>query len=236
MMMKAPILAVAAALTLASASNVSGSVAKAMQFEEKVSRADSVVLGEVVRSSSRFDDSGKWIVTDTTLRVERALKGTAASEIVITVPGGSVGGVHQQTVGVPRFDEGSEKVVFLKQNDSGATVVGMSQGTYDVHVNGSGAKVVQPMSSELILVDARSGMVVAPDEGVKTIEQFESAVRAVGNRRPLIQAASSVTARINEPEEAASPVGNFFGENRLILSLLAIGAILSAIPFLIRKR
>jgi len=225
------------AIVVLSASPLPASVAKAMQFEEKVNRADAVVLGEVLRSTSRFEKGGNWIVTDTTLRVEKSFKGEAPGEIVMTTPGGSIGGLHQQTVGVPGFQEGSERVVFLKRTTNGdTTIVGMAQGTYDVTTSSDGTKLVQPMASDLILVDERNGMVVAAEESRKTLDQFEAAVRNAGDRRPMIQAASSVTARISDPIPVAHPFATFVEENKVILSVLVIGVLLSLIPLIVRKR
>lgn len=225
------------ALSLLCAAPLSASVAKAMQFEDKVGRADAVVLGEVVRTSSRFAEGGKWIVTDTTLKVEKTFKGTSSEEVVLTTPGGSVGGIHQQTVGVPRFEDGAERVLFLKQmKDGGTTIVGMAQGAYEVTKGTDGKQLVQPMSSELILVDERTGMVVAAEETRKTVDQFEAAVRNASDKRPMIQAASSVTARIHGRAEQADPFAAFVEENKTILLLLGIGALLSLIPLFVKKR
>lgn len=208
-----------------------------MNFDEKVTRADMVVLGEVVRSSSRFAGDGRWIVTDTTLNVTRSFKGAAASEVVVTTPGGSVGGLHQQTVGVPRLKEGTEKVVFLKQrNDGGSSIVGLAQGTYDVRVAADGSRVIQPVTSDLILLDQKSGMVVPAEEKVRTLDEFERLVRAAGSRRPMIQAASSVRAKLTDAPPMPNPFADFVEQNKFVLTLLAIGAILSTIPFLIKRR
>ena len=225
------------ALTLLCASTLPASVAKAMQFEEKVDRADAVVLGEVVRSSSRFEQGGKWIVTDTTVKVEKTFKGQSVGEVVLTTPGGSVGGLHQQTVGVPRLENGAERVLFLKElKDGGTTIVGMAQGAYEVTKASDGKQIVLPMSSELILVDERTGMVVAAEESRKTVDQFEAAVRNATDKRPMIQAASSVSARITDRVEQAHPFSTFVEENKTILLVLAIGALLSLIPLFLKKR
>lgn len=214
-------------------------VARVLQFDEKVKSADSIVLGEALRSASRFEGGGRWIVTETTFRVSRSLKGDESGEITVTTPGGTVGGLHQRTVGVPEFRAGDERVLFVK-NDSTAqrtTILGLAQGTYEV-TETPRSKVVEPLASDLILVDEKSGQIVGVDERSRTLEQFEAEVRAaMQERAPRIQAASSVKAPlVTTPRETRGVFSRFVDENRLVLALLAIGAILSAIPFFLKRR
>src|SRR5262245_22997108 len=78
-------------------------IAAAASFDQKVDNAAAIILGKCVRTESKFDPSGRWIVTYSTFAVEKTFKGGAAGEVTLVTPGGSVGGVHQSTVGVPAF-------------------------------------------------------------------------------------------------------------------------------------
>src|SRR6476620_5926017 len=73
-------------------------VAQAASFDEKVENAESIVLGRCVKTESRMDPSGRWIVTYSTFKVDQALKGQPASEVTVVTPGGEVNGIHQDTI------------------------------------------------------------------------------------------------------------------------------------------
>src|SRR2546427_12408309 len=116
------LLALAAAVLL-SAPAVHASMAVAATFDDKVAHATSIILGKCVRTESKFDPSGRWIVTYSTFSVEKSFKGNAAGEVTLVTPGGGVGNIHQSTVGVPAFREGDEQVVFVKNTRLGPTVL-----------------------------------------------------------------------------------------------------------------
>src|SRR5947207_12609301 len=117
------ITALAAALVILVVPAAHAAIAVAASFDDKVDNAAAIILGKCVRTESRFDPSGRWIVTYSTFAVEKSLKGTAAGEVTLVTPGGSVGSVHQSTVGVPAFREGDEQVVFVKNTRLGPTVL-----------------------------------------------------------------------------------------------------------------
>src|ERR671936_210212 len=103
-------LAVSAALLAAPAAHAT--LAAAATFEQKVDKAAAIVLAKCVRQESRFDPSGRWILTYSTFQVEKAMKGAAVPEMTIVTPGGQVGGLHQVSSGIPVFREGAENVIF----------------------------------------------------------------------------------------------------------------------------
>src|ERR1051325_1940837 len=155
------------AAALASAAMLSGpradaSLTRAADFDTKVAEAESVVLGKVTKTESRWDASHRWILTYSTIRVEKALKGTAGQEVTLVTPGGQVGNIGQSTVGVPEFREGSENVVFVKNSRVGPTVLYFDQGTYDVTRDGN-QRMVAPVASDAVVVDTQRGMAVSPE-------------------------------------------------------------------------
>lgn len=179
-------------LALALTPRAEATLMKAATFDEKVENAASIVLGTVVKTESRWDDEHRWILTYTTFRIEKAMKGIVAQpEITIVTPGGEVGDVHQETVGVPTFDEGSEHVLFVKNTRLGPTVLYFDQGAYDVEKNDRGDRMIVPVASEAVTVDTQRGMAVAPESPQK-LDEFEHAVRdsqrrAVMNRMELVK-------------------------------------------------
>jgi hypothetical protein len=155
------------------------SLARAISFDEKVAAADQIFLGRVIRTHSAFDSSGRWIVTYSTFQVERNFKGGPEGEVTLVTPGGRVGSLHQETVGVPSFGAGESNIVFVRRAEPGATVLYFDQGAYRVDTDGSGETIVRPVPSELVLLDPSSGKAGSTaDEGVRTLEEFERAVRS----------------------------------------------------------
>src|SRR5262245_45622538 len=103
--------ALAAALALLVVPAAHAAVAAAASFDEKVENAAAIILGKCIRTESKFDPTHRWILTYSTFAVEKSFKGGAAGEVTLVTPGGSVGGLHQETVGVPAFEQGDEHVL-----------------------------------------------------------------------------------------------------------------------------
>lgn len=164
---------------------------KAATFDEKVSNSAAIVLGHVVRQESKWDDQHRWILTYTTFRIEKSYKGLEGQqEITIVTPGGRVGDVNQDTVGVPDFAADSDKVLFVRNSSAGPTVLYFDQGAYDVAKSGS-ERVVEPVASDAVTIDTQRGIAVAAEEP-RTLQQFEHAVRdserrATFNRMEMIR-------------------------------------------------
>jgi hypothetical protein len=148
----------------------------AATFDEKVENAASIILGKCVKSESRLDPSGRWILTYSTFEVEKSLKGVTPQQVTLVVPGGTVGSVHQQTIGMPTFRDGDEHVVFVKNTRFGPTVLYFDQGAYSVKTDDHGDKVVAPVPTNVVKVDTQRGMGVAPNDMPRTMRDFEQAV------------------------------------------------------------
>lgn len=221
---------------LLTASPLSASVARAVSFEEKVGAADAIVLGRFVSSTSRWDPSGRWIVTDSTLEVEKALKGTPASRLTLVTPGGAVEGVRQETIGVPSFKPGDERIVFVRQSEAGPTVAFFDQGVYQVDRDGSGKAVVKAAPSRLVLVDQRTGKAAAAEDSAPmSLEAFEGKIRAVPDAKALeFQLHESARGTL-KPVSTADSFGEFVREHWKVLTLLGIGLLLALIPLVLRS-
>ncbi len=220
-------LAVAAVLLLVSPAALAA-VGTAASFDDKVDNAAAIILGRVIRTQSRFDATGRWIVTYSTFAVEKAFKGNAAGELTLVTPGGSVGGVHQATVGVPAFQQGDEHVVFVKNTKSGPTVLYFDQGTYDVTTDEKGERIVAPVPSNVVTVDTQRGMAVAPADEPRTLRQFEQAVgasvRTAMERKQKMAAAPAVRPR-------PATLIDTLAQNKLLFALAMLGIALAAWQF-----
>jgi hypothetical protein len=209
---------------LLAAAQANASVARAVGFQEKVDAADAIVLGKVVSTETGWDPSRRWIVTRSTLQVEKALKGTPASQLTVVTPGGSIDGIRQETIGVPSFTPGDEHVVFVRSTANGPTVAFFEQGVFDVTRDGRGRPIIEPIASELVLVDDQTGRAAAPDSTALTLEAFErkvaDAVEVGTRRRHAMDAGSSTT------QDAADGFSGVLRGNRTLILLGALAAIL----------
>ncbi|HKO58327.1 MAG TPA: hypothetical protein VJ276_20855 [Thermoanaerobaculia bacterium] len=207
-----------ASAALLSAPHAKASLARAVDFDTKVADAESIVLGKVVRTESRWDAGHRWILTYSTFRVEKALKGVAGSEVTLVTPGGQVGNVGQSTVGIPEFREGDENVVFVKQSQAGPTVLYFDQGTYEVTRDGN-QRMVTPVSTDAVVVDTQRGMAVTPEQP-RTLAQFEAEVKRA--EHGALQRMELIRQRERQQAEANS-LSSIILRNKLLIALALVG-------------
>ena len=199
----------------------SATISRAMSFDDKVDHASAIVLGKCIATTSRWDPTGKWILTYSTFQVEQSMKGQPAQQITLVTPGGVVDGVHQETIGVPTFETGDDHVVFIKNTNVGPTVLYFEQGAYDVE-RVRGERVVRPMASAAVLVDTQRGAAVAPEEA-RTVREFGDAVR---NRVRHREAIERMNVLKRQQKEQASLI-NILRRNRMLVLLALIGAMVA---------
>jgi hypothetical protein len=213
-------LAIAAVLSLVPMT-AQATISRAVKFDEKVEQAASIVVGRIVSQESSWDASRQRILTRSKIAVEKTLKGSPASEITIVTPGGTVGDIAQDYVGVPRFQTGDENVVFVRETSVGPTVLYFDQGAYRVDKNSSGERMVTPLVSSTVLVDVERGVATTP-ENPRSLRDFESSVRtSIGkhemNRMRLIEQ--------KQREEAT--IWSQVKRNKTIVVLALLGALLA---------
>jgi hypothetical protein len=233
-MKKTTLLAAGLAATLAggAALPLSASVARAVSFNRKVHDADAIVLGKVVRTRADYDPSKRWILTYATFQVERSIKGQAAGEVTVAVPGGSVNGIRQETIGVPHYEQGDERVIFVKNTQLGPSVLYFDQGNYNVVRDGHDV-MVAPAPSDVLLVDQQGGKAVEPDAQPLTLSEFE------GRVKEALRTPSAATPgefgflpggekKAPQPVTTMARVTTFAQENKLLVAALAAGIALAA--------
>ncbi len=231
----ASILLGAAVSFLAAVPNAHSTVARYIPFDQKVDEAEAIVLGRVTGTRSSFDPTGRWILTTATIEVDKSMKGRAGGTIEVTVPGGAVDGIHQQTVGVPAFRMGDERILFVKQERVGPTVLYLDQGTYEVRNDLSGRRTVWPASSDLVLLDNQTGKIAAAEES-RTLESFEREVSLATDRLQRQRLNTAAVSRAVPAERSwRSSAVEFLDENKVLMILLGIGVLISLIPILRRR-
>jgi hypothetical protein len=96
--------------------------------------SESVVHASVVDVRSAWNDEGSAIFTFVTLEVKGRLHGTAENQIVVRVPGGTVGDFTSEMEGAPRFQKGEDVVAFIARwQDGVAMVAGYAEGLSKVN-------------------------------------------------------------------------------------------------------
>ncbi len=198
----------------------SATISRAIAFEEKVENAAAIVVGECIGQQSRWDDAHQWILTYSTFRVERTLKGLPSREITIVTPGGTVGHVAQDVIGVPKFRQGDERVLFVRNSQAGPTVLYLEQGDYHV-VKERGETIVKPSALSAVLIDTGHGAAAAA-EPVRTLREFEGRVRESVRRNDLQK-----MEMLAQKMRVESSIWAQLERNRWLVALAMIGAALA---------
>lgn len=196
-------------------------IARAVEFDEKVSRAASIVVGRVLSQQSSWDANRQRILTYSKFQIDNTLKGFPAQEITIVTPGGTVGDVAQDFVGVPRFNTGDEHVVFVRNTKVGPTVLFLDQGAYRVEKDSRGDRIVVPLVSSAVLVDTQRGIAVSP-EGPRSLRDFEGTVRESMRRREKMQ-----MEMIDQKKRQEASIWSQVKRNKLLVVVALLGAMLA---------
>jgi hypothetical protein len=98
--------------------------------EELAAVAHHIVVATVEGSASRWNAQHTLLVTDYALRVEERLRGEAPERLTITVPGGTLGDVTDETCVTVALETGGRYLLFLGDLDhpSFTPVLGAGQG------------------------------------------------------------------------------------------------------------
>lgn len=151
-------------------------------------RSELVVSGQIARTWADWDSSHHFIWTHYELAVSGVHKGAAASTVVLSEPGGVVGGIQQIIAGTVQYQPGEKVFVFLERMPNGyLRTTGWAQGKFTVDASG---RVHAAVFQGLELVDMKSAPATAalPIDGIAATEL-----------------AARVTARVRSPQ--AKPMG-----------------------------
>ncbi|HEX7808335.1 MAG TPA: hypothetical protein VF608_06420 [Thermoanaerobaculia bacterium] len=214
-----PVLALAGILALTPLT-AHATISRAVAFEEKVEDAAAIVVGTCIGQQSRYDSARNWILTYSTFRVEKTLKGFPSQEITIVTPGGTVGHIAQEIIGVPKFKQGDERVLFVRNTQAGPTVLYLEQGDYHV-IQDRGEKIVRPAVSEAVMIDTGHGAAAA-DEPMRTLRDFEGRVKDAVKRQDLQK-----MELVERQKRAQSSIWSQIQRNRILVLLALVGAALA---------
>lgn len=134
-------------LVLAAGTHVSDSRASAalrLSFAELVQGADRVTVARVVSvGKSYWGPRRMRIYTSYSFEVESDIAGDGPRRFTIVQPGGRVGRLSQRTQGYPTFRHDDRMLMFLRKRERGYRVVGLSQGVFGFHRDGTRELVYQ---------------------------------------------------------------------------------------------
>ncbi|HEV7766735.1 MAG TPA: hypothetical protein VGQ76_17170, partial [Thermoanaerobaculia bacterium] len=147
--------------------------------------------------------------------------GFPAQEITIVTPGGVVGDVAQDFVGVPHFNTGDEHVVFVRNTQVGQTVLFLDQGAYRVEKDDRGDRVVKPLDSNAVLVDTQRGKAVRP-ESPRLLRDFEGNVQQSIRQKQAMQ-----MEMIEQQKREQSSFWSQVRRNKLLVVVALLGALLA---------
>jgi hypothetical protein len=120
------------------------------QTQPQLLRASAAVIeGQVISTSSFWNETGQVIVTEALIQVHETLVGEAPSVVVVRTFGGGVGGFVVEAHGFPTFRAGERLLLFLEPEKDGKTrVAGYQQGQFRIERDPSGLEVAIPAVSE----------------------------------------------------------------------------------------
>jgi opacity protein-like surface antigen len=102
-------------------------------MRKSIQMSDLVLVGHVLSLDAAYNKDGD-IVTRVTLLVEEGLKGGAGPGEIVTFDawGGSLDGVHIETVGEAKYKMGDKVLVQLEDVDGALHTLGLSFGKWDI--------------------------------------------------------------------------------------------------------
>jgi hypothetical protein len=142
-----------------------------------------VVEAVVSSTESRFRQDHQYVYTYVTLDVDRALKGTAPSSIVLEELGGNANGMHVTVPGSPEFEVGEHVIVFLeaKEGSEYYRTVAMAQGKFSIVQDAAGARLTRPDVIEATFNRAADGKLDSTIDAATGWRSYDGFVKTVMN-------------------------------------------------------
>lgn len=155
------------------------SLTRAMDLSELTASAENVVVADVAKVTSQWDEAHRNIVTTIEISVRESWKGTppADGRLVVRQPGGTVGDIEMTVLGMPRFSVGEHAVLFLERS----TVVGMGQGKRPLRWDGLKKQwlVESANAAEAVHLDRQAKIRAQVSTPPETLDSMRAKVRAL---------------------------------------------------------
>jgi hypothetical protein len=135
-----------------------GSTLQQLSLDDMIRLSTVIVRGKTQQTVSTYRNS--IIYTHYQVQVSETLKGTAANQLDIVVPGGAANQMQQIFAGAPSLAPGQDYVLFLWTSKSGLMqIIGLSQGLFVVTTNASGQLMVARAAATERMVNASGAQV-----------------------------------------------------------------------------
>ena len=159
-----------------------------LSLDQMAAASDSIARLRCVAVESRWENGAIWTVT--TFDVVETLKGILPAQVKVRLPGGRVGHLTATVDGTPKFNTGSESIVFLEVSRAGGySVAGWVEGTFRITRDPQTAReTVTQDSSAIEVFDTATRSFIT--EGVRRmpVEQFRARVAtAIAHQRDKAQ-------------------------------------------------
>jgi hypothetical protein len=155
-----------------------------LSFEELTDQSELVVSGQVNRSWAEWDAEHKYIWTRYELSVSGTLKGSAASSVVFSEPGGTVGDTGMSVPGSVGYAAGEEVVIFLQRMPNGyLRTAGWSQGKFRVDQTGKLHGEASQTGLEIVGGKARTAIPLQSLDGLN-VAQLRGLIAARAQAKP----------------------------------------------------
>ncbi len=149
-----------------------------LSLDRLAAGSDALARVRFASAESRWENGSIWTVT--TFDVVDTLKGQLPAKIEVRLPGGRVGHLTATVDGTPKFNPGSEAVVFLQRSPAGGfTVAGWVEGSFRISRDPrTGNETVTQDSSAFAVFDTATH--TFHTEGIRRmpIEEFRARIAA----------------------------------------------------------
>jgi hypothetical protein len=174
---------------LAAVAGVFGSLAlldaavfPAFTVEDLATQSAVIAQGNVVRSWTAWDTAHKYIWTHYEISLTDVLRGSRVSSMIVSEPGGSLDGIHQQFSNALAYTPGENAVLFLYQTPIGYwRAVGGPQGKFIVE---TGGRVRLSTQAEVLDSTRRSAGVSLQSLTGLSVTDFKNRVRQIAAAHP----------------------------------------------------
>lgn len=163
-------------------------------FDQLVGSADYVVRATVAKVESTWRDDAsrpgqRYISTDVTLDVLETIKGQPPQPLVLRVVGGRIGETELFVDGAPKFVEGQENILFVRDNGrSFFPLVGLMHGYFPVYRDAAtGRAEVLRFNGRPLVHERELAPGALPSAALRTAPSFGMSPQAFRDRIRLKQ-------------------------------------------------
>lgn len=123
-----------------------------MSLSQLAQASSTIVRGQVVAQTARWNPAHTRIMTYTTVQLSKAFKGRPPATLTVEQPGGTAGNFHVRVPGTAFLRPQTDYVLFLQPAKGHARtyhMVGMMQGAFRIYSgrNRAGRRVLLPLGS-----------------------------------------------------------------------------------------